>query len=225
MLGANLNGADITEVNMQSTNLRGAQLRGAFLYRADLRAADLRRASLIGPYVNNANFSLTRVEYADLKWVAAFGVKNRNPFKGADDRRQTRIMDQWLKQIPEGRQRDPARLRFGELSETVKLSDEWPLWQGASRLLPAKQWDRAASHELADYLGELACEPRAPPYVAQGIARRIESEFRWGKPWNRNLVFIAKIASRLLSTDCEGAEGLSEEELDVARKIVAANSE
>lgn len=111
----------------------------------------------------------------------------------------------WLGSIASEKMRQAAQGRFGVLIAEITAESEATLaqpWLKATRT----PWDATRDDPgLADALRSLGCVAIEAPHVARGLLRRIDLEDR-ARP------YVPRLAAHLLSPDCKGAKGLTDEE-------------
>jgi uncharacterized protein YjbI with pentapeptide repeats len=220
---AELQGASLEEANMRGASLNEARLQGASLRLAQLQGASLRHAMVWRARVGSAG-DLIDIAGADPNTMPWKAGKTPTPFMRlitAADKTQTTFAawrDALLENIPQGAERDEAKVRLSVLDPQVAEEPEnvfkVEVWIEA--LSPSLQ-DEKREKKLAAFFADLACSKDAAPYVARGLIqhgrlRSIGSQ-------------IGVVAARLRNGNfnpsaCPGVEGLTEEDWAKLNELV-----
>ena len=214
---AHLQGASLKSAKMQGASLGGAQLEGASLDRAQMQGASLFRVQLQGALIaavwiwglQARDSALADAEFGNLQ----FGNAPPCPiYIRADEpcptpRSWPAWIEEWTKSVPAGHWRTSARQRLAVLT-----ADKPPA--GAETELGAWNSHPAPQPEaVARRLGDLACGTPHAPHIARGIFRQILGDDHHNISTPRNLgAHRQTLAARMLSDDCPGAKGLTENE-------------
>jgi hypothetical protein len=220
---AQVQGAWLAVAQLQGASLARAQLQGASLARAQLQGASLDRAQLEGALLADVhvwrarapNAALDDAQLRDLDFSYAPPCPDRVwPGEACPNPRSwagwTEI---WTKSIPAGWRRDAAQQRLAILTANDQPAGAETA-QGNWANHPA-----SAPEAVAKRLGDLACGARHAPRIARGISGQISRVF--GEEL-RNLGTTQRqtLAARMLSDDCPGAKGLTENERALLTAIV-----
>jgi uncharacterized protein YjbI with pentapeptide repeats len=222
---AHLHGASLGGAQLQGASLGSAQLQGATLYVAQLQGASLRGARLQGALVETTTLFDSDLYGAGL-WRAelpfdtvALGETDFRAIDLSPPDAKTISSDiaAWLGAMPEDTGsrtlKKNAAARLAVLTAPMS-DDQEKIGRRKWEALAARPWGDAEEQRLGADLVALACAIGNRPFVAQGIFRRIDRE--------PNRPYAKKVASGLLATGCEGAKGLTDEELSELHKIAAA---
>lgn len=240
LAGAQLQGALFQWANLQGAILQGASMQGAvlagaWLHGAWLDEADLRGASLVGAQLQGASLAQAKLSGAWLPGASVWRMRAPNAYLddaevqplvfdylpacqenvsvGADcPNRSTwaHLVEEWTRDIPEGSRRDSALESLGVLTSN-RPPAEAETEQGNWASHPTPQPEAVAKR-----LGDLACKPDHAPHIARGILFQIWSEVPRNLGAHREI-----LAARILSNDCPGARGLTEDQRGLLTAIAA----
>ena len=223
--GAKLQLADLTDARLQAANLDAAQLHLAKLNRSDLQGASLKRAQLHGADVSEAH-----LEGATLASAVVWHVKHENSTmkltdvkslieskESVDDEGQATPLDteRVIKAAIKDTSKGLALILNTELGSLLRSDSKGPekfdTWQGLSG-------EQVVSDEnleqLAEFIGELGCNPKGAPQVVRGLIvnNRVGDMGR----------FADRVEKKFLDPSCQGAADLTSAEKKLLREQVSA---
>ena len=223
--GAKLQLADLTDARLQAANLDAAQLHLAKLNRSDLQGASLKRAQLHGADVSEAH-----LEGATLASAVVWHVKHENSTMKltdvkslieskelVDDEGQATPLDteRVIKAAIKDTSKGLALILNTELGSLLRSDSKGPekfdTWQGLSG-------EQVVSDEnleqLAEFIGELGCNPKGAPQVVRGLIvnNRVGDMGR----------FADRVEKKFLDPSCQGAADLTSAEKKLLREQVSA---
>jgi uncharacterized protein YjbI with pentapeptide repeats len=166
---AELEGAELTGAHLQGVNLDEAQLQGVNLTGAEMADNSLNRTFVWGTdsSVEEWSKALIRAVRTDRVKHAASSVEPLTP----ED------VEAWIAaatQFAPSKEKDSIAKRFDRLKKNFQAADQdaadvakWKSLEDSHR----SSDPNGAQHRqrLANFLGELACEPADAPYVARGL--------------------------------------------------------
>ena len=211
--GALLDGAHMQGAYLGEAKLHGASFAGAHMQGANLAKAHLQGALLVGARtwrVEAPNAVLENAQLRDLDFSASSACLYGVPVGGCDDLRTWgEWVEEWTQSIPWSRRYLAQRLLTVLTADKAHARAETQ--RGIWRDHPTPQ-----PEDVALLLGNLACDPDYAPHIARAILWQIQREE------TRNLGAHREIlAARILSNDCPGARGLTEDQRGLLTAIAA----
>lgn len=208
--GAQLQGARLEHAQLQGTSLDRAQLQGASLVGAQLQGALVARAKIWLLRAPNARLDDAQLRDLDFNDAPLCPDEVRPGAACSNPRSWAGWIEEWTKSIPAGERRDAAQQRLAVLTANDQPAGAETA-QGTWRNHPPPQ-----PEAVAQRLGDLACGPDHAPYIARSTLGQIWRE----EP--RNLGTQRQtLAARILSDDCPGARGLTEDQRGFLTDIAA----
>ena len=228
-----LHGADLIEIQLQAASLIGTQLFGAVLDRADIRGAYLHHVQLQGASLFSAD--LRGAFFDELFVWRATGLETARFGHSKIDKIQTG--PQWS--LMEETDQVRAGFSFGELGyenlkkqavegvldDTVRqltlrrlaiLTSDQQFQKDVADLALLHENDKNYNRDVhAKMLGELACDRKSTPHVADGLIQN----FVYPKYHGRSVPFARQIIQSLDDNTCPGAAGL---EYDTEIRMLAS---
>lgn len=211
---AQLHGASLGGAQLQGASLVAAQLQGAALGLTQLQGASLDGAQLQGAMLVEANLWRTQFDEGTSFDLAIWKLKSLGDlaprFTPYPKNEAKRLVETWMKLIPEGKFRLDARDRLAILVGGLSPEKYKYIEDNLMGLIDDVPSDIPS--RLADFLAELACEAQENAYLAKRIALRVFSDLAADK---------VQFAKRLLDPACEGARELDADSRNRLRRLAS----